>query len=124
MTPDIYARILRFVDTARERFERNIMRTEDDRAWFERNKKSQNGCPRHYRVRDTIPSDHWLFEIGEQSPKNFITIISRSPPTIVIVQVGEDIFGTVINSDEYARMRWEHLEKEYQRRSADSVQAC
>lgn len=118
----IAARIQRFIDTARERFERNIHPTEGDRAWFERNRRSKNSWPRRYRVRETIPSDHWLFKIGEKSPKGFITIISRDPPiTMALVQAAEETFGPVVDSDEYARMRWDNLQKEHEQSGDKSV---
>jgi hypothetical protein len=108
MTADIWAKIIRFVDTATERFRRNIHPTEGDRVWFDRNNKSNNGRPRRYRVRDSIASDHWVFKIGGHSPKGSITVISRSPPTMAVLSAREDVFGYVINSDEYAMMRLQY----------------
>jgi hypothetical protein len=122
MIADIWAKIMRFVDAATERSQRNIMPTENDRVWFERNKKSKNGWPRQYRVRESVASDHWVLKVGEHSPIGFITIITRNPPiAMAVVSAGEDMFGPVTNSDEYARMRLEHLTKELDEADAKRV---
>ncbi len=101
------------------------MPTESDRVWFERNRKSKNGWQRLYRVRDSASSDHWVSQIGEHSPKGFITIITRNAPIMVaVLAVNEDLFGPVINSDEYARLRLDHLTKELEESNPKSVSAC
>ena len=122
MTPDIFAKIVRFMDIVTERFERNIMPTENDRVWFERNKRTNiNGWLRLYRVRESIATDHFVFQVLGASPKGSITIISRSPPTIAVLKAKEDVFGPVVNSDQYATMRLQHLAKEIDEFNAESA---
>jgi hypothetical protein len=70
----MWAAVDAFLDRFQERRARRIPPTDDDRLWFERNKRSRNGWPRRYRVRPAKTGDHWVFAVGGHSPQGFIAL--------------------------------------------------
>ena len=95
----------RLVALQAERLERRIPPTEDDRVWFSQNQKSKNGRPRRYRVRQSVVSDHPLFQIGGVDPSNFLTIVCGGEWWFVAVPKEENVFGPFVNDDNYASFR-------------------
>ena len=91
--------IERWLEANAARFERHIPPTESDRDWFVRNRKSHNGWPRLYRVRDSIKSDHYVFDLCGVSPAGCLTIIRGEQYWRAIVSAAEDRFGPVVDSD-------------------------
>jgi hypothetical protein len=89
-----------------ERFQRRIPPTADDARWLERNARRRK--PRCYRVRPSVRTDHPVFEVAGADPAGFVTIINREL-TMCVMAAREGEFGPVIDSDEYAWMRIEHL---------------
>lgn len=100
-----YVQVARWLDVSAQRFRASIPPTDDDAAWFKRNKRSRDGWPRTYRVRASIASDHWLFTLGLAKPEGYITIIRSGEWWRAIVAIDADKFGAIVNSDEYARLR-------------------
>jgi hypothetical protein len=113
----VWAAVAAFLDRFQERRARRIPPTDDDRRWFERNKRSRNGWPRLYRVRPAESGDHWVFAVGGHSPQGFISIIRRDEYRVAVVGIDEQRFGPVVNSDEYATMRMDALLADQQRNS-------
>jgi hypothetical protein len=106
----MWAAVDAFLDRFQERRARSIPPTDDDRLWFERNKRSRNGWPRRYRVRPAKTGDHWIFAVGEHSPRGFISIIRRDEYWVAVLSADEQR-----DSDEYANLRMDALIAEQQR---------
>jgi hypothetical protein len=106
-----------FLDRFQERRTRRIPPTDDDRLWFERNKRSRNGSPRRYRVRPAKTGDHWIFAVCGHSPQGFISIIRRDEYRVAVVGLDEQRLGPVVDGDEYATMRMDALPADQQRNS-------
>lgn len=110
-----WAQVARWLEVAEERFRAHIPPTDSDAKWFNRNRRSKNGWGRLYRVRASVASDHWPFALGLVKPNGFITIIRRDEYWRAIVAADEARFGPVVDSDEYAGLRLQHLESEQRR---------
>jgi hypothetical protein len=113
----LWAAVDAFLDRFQERRARRIPPTDDDRLWFERNRRSRNGWPRLYRVRPTKTGDHWIFAVGGHSPQGFISIIRRDECWVAVLSADEQRFGPVVDSDEYANLRMDALIADQQRNS-------
>jgi hypothetical protein len=59
-----------------------------------------------YRVRQSVELDSEHFLLGRKRPADFITILRRDAPA-VILEKAEDWFGPVVDDDSYSRMRLE-----------------
>jgi hypothetical protein len=104
-----YAQVFHWLAVNEERFQARVAPTNDDQKWFQRNKRSRDGWPRLYRVRPALMSDHWVFDLGLVKPTGFLTIIRGGEWWRAIVASGESEFGPVVDSDDYARMRLQHM---------------
>ena len=105
----MWAAVDAFLDRFQEQRARRIPPTDDDRRWFERNKRSRNGWPRRYCVGPARTSDHWIFSVGGHSPQGFISIIRRDEYWVAVLAADEQRFGPVVDSDEYANLRMDAL---------------
>jgi hypothetical protein len=100
-----YSKVSRWVDMNAARFRAHVPPTDNDAEWFRRNRRSRDGWPRTYRVRASVASDHWIFELGFAKPSGFLTIVRNYEFWRAIVAIDADTLGPVVDSDEYARMR-------------------
>jgi hypothetical protein len=105
-----YVQVARWLDINAARFHAHIPPTDDDAKWFQRNKRSRNGWPRLYRVRPALMSDHWLFDFKLAKPAGFITIVRNYEFWRAVMASRESEFGPVVDSDEYARLRLDHMQ--------------
>jgi hypothetical protein len=104
-----YAKVSQWLDVNAARFQARVPPTDDDQKWFHRNRKSKNGWPRLYRVRKSVASDHWIFDLGLVAPDGCITIVRNHEFWRAIVSVDADKFGPPVDTDEYCRLRLCHV---------------
>jgi hypothetical protein len=105
MTEIDFAEYLRLEELAAARYRAGIPPTEDDRRWFERNRRANKGWPRRYRVRDSVATDAVEFMLGLADPKEFLTIVRGGEWWLALVSRDEKTFGPIVNCDGYARLR-------------------
>ena len=116
-----YNQVARWLDVAAERFRAGIPPTDDDAKWFRRNRRSRNGWPRMYRVRPSVAADHWGFALGYAKPDGFITIVRRDEWWRAIMAINESEFGPVVDCDQYAGMRLQHMQEAQSHTDAERV---
>jgi hypothetical protein len=109
---ETHQKIAAWLETNESRFKQNIPPTEDDRRWFERHRTTPKRWARHFRVRDSIVSDHFVFEIFGASTEGFTTVIQNHRYFRFVISAAPDKFGPVVDSDTYAKMRILELSKE------------
>jgi hypothetical protein len=98
------ANIARWLENDEQQFRAGVPLSEDDRQWFAWQPQ------RAYRVRPTRAADLWIFQFGHAEPTGHLTIIRRDWWRAIVAR---DIagFGPVTDSDAYAMMRIEALER-------------